>query len=86
MYAPSFLLSLGQGILIPVLPGFAKEEMAASVALVGLVIAARYLGTMVFDVPAGVLVTRLGLRRTMSEDALFRYSAVFLESRRFSVH
>ncbi|MDP7089217.1 MAG: hypothetical protein QGG20_05685, partial [Dehalococcoidia bacterium] len=60
VYAPSFLLSFGQGILIPVLPGFAKEEMAASIGLIGLVIAARYIGTMIFDVPAGILVGRIG--------------------------
>ncbi|MDA1279485.1 MAG: MFS transporter [Chloroflexi bacterium] len=78
MYAPSFLLSLGQGILIPVLPGFAKEEMAASVALVGLVIAARHIGTMAFDVPAGILVSRLGLRRTMTAGViLFGIAAVW---------
>ena len=78
VYAPSFLLSFGQGILIPVLPGFANEEMAASVALVGLVIAARYLGTMAFDVPAGIFVTRLGLRRTMTAGViLFGISAIW---------
>lgn len=65
VYVPSFLLSFGQGILIPVLPGFAKQEMAAAIGLVGLVIAARHIGTMIFDVPAGIFVTRLGLRRTM---------------------
>jgi MFS family permease len=56
---------VGQGILIPVLPGFAKQEMAAAIGLVGVVIAARHIGTMVFDVPAGVLVTRMGMRKTM---------------------
>lgn len=65
VYVPSFLLSVGQGILIPVLPGFAKQEMAATIGLIGVVIAARHIGTMIFDVPAGILVTRLGLRRTM---------------------
>ncbi len=65
VYVPSFLLSVGQGILIPVLPGFAKQEMAAAIGLIGVVIAARHIGTMIFDVPAGILVTRLGLRRTM---------------------
>jgi len=65
VYAPSFLLSVGQGILIPVLPGFASKELGATVAMVGLVISARHIGTMIFDVPAGVLVTRLGLKRTM---------------------
>ncbi len=78
VYAPSFLLSVGQGILIPVLPGFAKEEMAASIGLVGLVIAARHLGTMAFDVPAGIFVTRLGLRRTMTAGVvLFGIAAVW---------
>ncbi|MDE0591742.1 MAG: MFS transporter [Dehalococcoidia bacterium] len=78
VYAPSFLLSMGQGILIPVLPGFAKEEMAATIGLVGLVIAARYIGTMIFDVPAGILVGRLGLRKTMIAGViLFGISAVW---------
>ena len=70
VYAPSFLLSMGQGILIPVLPGFAKEEMAASIGLIGLVVAARYIGTMIFDVPAGILVGRIGLRKTMTAGVL----------------
>ena len=70
VYAPSFLLSIGQGILIPVLPGFAKEEMSASIGLIGLVIAARYIGTMIFDVPAGILVGRIGLRKTMTTGVL----------------
>ncbi len=78
VYAPSFLLSLGQGLLIPVLPGFAKQEMAATIGLVGLVIAARYIGTMVFDVPAGFLVTRFGLRKTMIAGViLFGIAAVW---------
>jgi len=69
---------MGQGILIPVLPGFAKEEMAATIGLVGLVIAARYIGTMIFDVPAGILVGRLGLRKTMTAGViLFGISAVW---------
>lgn len=78
VYAPSFLLSVGQGILIPVLPGFASEEMAATVGLVGLVIAARHIGTMIFDVPAGIMVTRMGLRRTMTLGViLFGISAIW---------
>jgi len=78
VYAPSFLLSMGQGILIPVLPGFAKQEMAATIGLIGLVIAARHIGTMIFDVPAGILVGRLGLRKTMIAGViLFGVSAVW---------
>lgn len=65
VYVPSFLLTVGQGILLPVLPGFAKEEMMATAAMVGVVVAARHIGMMAFDVPAGILVSRFGLRRTM---------------------
>ena len=78
VYIPSFLIAAGQGLLIPVLPGFAKEELAATFAIVGLVLAARYLGTMVFDVPAGILVTRFGLRATMLAGVtLFGIAAVW---------
>ncbi|HIF71956.1 MAG TPA: MFS transporter [Dehalococcoidia bacterium] len=78
VYVPSFLLSVGQGILIPVLPGFAKQEMAAAIGLIGIVIAARHIGTMIFDVPAGILVTRMGLRRTMTAGVvLFGVAAVW---------
>ena len=65
VYAPSFLLSLGQGILIPVLPLFAKDELGASIAMVGIAVAARDLGTMAFDVPAGLLTARLGTKNSM---------------------
>jgi MFS family permease len=65
VYVPSFLLSVGQGILLPVLPGFAAEEMMATAAMVGIVVAARHFGMMAFDVPAGIMVSRVGLRRTM---------------------
>jgi len=56
---------VGQGILLPVLPGFAKEEMAATAVMVGVAVAARHFGMMAFDIPAGIMVSRVGLRRTM---------------------
>ena len=65
VYAPSFLLTLGQGILIPVLPLFARDAFDSNDALIALAVSARHLGTMSFDVPAGMLVGYLGLRRTM---------------------
>jgi MFS family permease len=77
VYAPSFLLSFGQGLLIPVLPEFAIQEFNSTDAMVGLAVAAKALGTMSFDVPAGVLATRFGLRRTMLAGVLlFAISAV----------
>ena len=65
VYAPSFLLAFGQGLLIPVLPIFARDELLATDAMVGLTVGARHIGTLVFDVPAGILVSRFGMWRTM---------------------
>ena len=65
VYAPAFLLAVGQGVLIPVLPVFAKDEFLATEALIGLAVGAKHLGTLAFDVPAGILVSRFGMWRTM---------------------
>ena len=65
VYAPAFLLSIGQGVLIPVLPVFAKDEFFATEVLIGLAVGAKHLGTLAFDVPAGILVSRFGMWRTM---------------------
>ncbi len=51
-------------MLIPVLPTFI-EEMGVGVGLVGLGVSAVLIGTMIFDVPAGILVGRFGHKRTM---------------------
>ena len=65
VYAPAFLLAVGQGVLIPVLPVFAKGEFLATEVLIGLAVGAKHLGTLAFDVPAGILVSRFGMWRTM---------------------
>ncbi len=64
VYAPTFLLSLGQGLLIPTLPFFAKG-LVDSQSLIGLAVAAAGLGTLVADVPVGMALSRLGRRRAM---------------------
>ena len=77
MYAPSFLLSMGQGVLIPVLPIFARDTFQSGDLLVGFAIAARHFGTMGFDVPAGMLINRFGLNRIMITGViLFGISAI----------
>ena len=77
VYAPSFLLSMGQGVLIPVLPIFARDTFQSGDLLVGFAIAARHFGTMGFDVPAGILINRFGLNKTMITGVLlFGVSAV----------
>lgn len=77
VYAPAFLLSVGQGVLIPVLPVFAKDEFMATEILIGLAVGAKHFGTLAFDVPAGILVSRFGMWRTMLLGiALFAVAAV----------
>ena len=64
VYVPSLLLAISQGALIPVLPLYARS-FGISYGLVGLVLAGQALGTLAADVPAGVLLRRLGMRTAM---------------------
>ncbi len=65
VYAPAALLAFGQGVLVATLPLYAST-FGVSYTLVSLAVGAAALGTLVTDVPAGALVGRLGLRRTMT--------------------
>jgi MFS family permease len=64
VFLPNFLFAVGQGAVIPVIALLALE-LGASTALAGAIVALRGLGTMAFDVPAGVLVARVGEKRAM---------------------
>jgi len=65
VYLPSFIFAVGQGAVIPIVALVAKD-LGASVAVAGLVVAGRGLGTLAFDLPAGWLVSRYGERRSMT--------------------
>lgn len=64
VYLPTFIFAVGQGAVIPVV-ALSARDLGASVALAGLAVAVRGIGTMVFDIPAGNLVARVGERRAM---------------------
>ena len=64
VYIPTLLYAVGQGIAIPVVPLFAKD-LGAGLALAGLVVTMRGVGSMIADVPAGLLVSRVGGRGAM---------------------
>lgn len=63
-FLPTLLFGIGQGAVMPVMPLFAKD-LGASVALISLIIALRGVGTMVLDIPAGMMVSKFGERWTL---------------------
>ena len=57
VYGPSLLFSLGEGLLLPLLPLLAIER-GASLSIAGLLYAALMLGQFLGNIPAGALVAR----------------------------
>ncbi len=64
IYLPTFLLSFGQGALIPTLPLYAKS-FNVSLSLIGLAVAIHEVGILIADVPAGILLDRIGRKLSM---------------------
>ncbi|MEM8858736.1 MAG: MFS transporter [Chloroflexota bacterium] len=64
IYLPGFLFSVAQGMIVPVLPLFAKN-LTESFQLIGWVLAADFLGQVLSDIPTGYIMERIGRRRGM---------------------
>ncbi len=64
LYLPAFLFSLSSSLLIPVLPLFA-QGFKVSYGLIGLVLAGESIGMLCGDLPAGMLMRRLGQKNAM---------------------
>jgi len=64
VYLPALIMAFGSGLLIPIMPLYARS-FEASYSLVGVVLAAQGLGTLISDVPAGLLIRRIGHKRVM---------------------
>lgn len=69
VYLPTFLFAIGQGAVIPAIAQFATD-LGATIALAAFIVGLRGIGTMLFDVPAGLLVGRFGERNGMALGAL----------------
>ncbi len=63
-YLPAVLYYSAQGLLLVALPLYANA-LNLPYTLIGVVLAAEALGTLLGDVPAGVLLHRLGTKRAM---------------------
>ena len=64
IYLPAILIAICDGLLIPTLPIYA-DSFGASVAVIGLVLAAEGIGTLIADLPAGRIVSGMRVRDAM---------------------
>lgn len=64
VYLPTGLLAMAQGLLLATLPFYAAD-LGVSLTVVSVIVSAAAIGTLVSDVPAGVVLHRIGLRRSM---------------------
>ena len=78
VYFPTLLFSVGFGAIVPVIALRAVDDLDATVAFAAFVVGLRGIGTMLFDVPAGVLIGRIGERYalTLASIALVGVAAV----------
>ncbi len=64
VYAPTLLFSITTGIMNLILPLYAAD-FGVPYGVVGVIVAADLFGTLIGDVPAGMLMRRLGKKRLM---------------------
>lgn len=64
VYIPTLIIAFGRGMLVPILPSYATS-FDAGYGMVGLVIASQSIGMIIGDIPAGMLMSRLGQRNSM---------------------
>ncbi len=64
VYLPTFLFSVGQGAVMPIIPLYALG-LGASVAMAGFIVGMRGLGLTLFDLPSGLVVSRFGDKGAM---------------------
>ena len=64
LYLPTLMITLGSGLLIPILPLYAAG-FEISYGLIGLILAGEGLGTLIADVPTGMIQRRFGNKQVL---------------------
>ncbi len=76
-FLPTLLFSIGEGAIIPLIP-LVAHDLGASLAIAGLLGGLIMVGTVVGDIPSGVIVNRIGERTAMIWAALLAVIAVLI--------
>ncbi len=76
-YLPALMATLGQGLLVPILPLYAAD-FEIGYLLIGLVLAGEGLGTLIADVPTGLLQRRFGNKQVMMMGLLLKSVTILL--------
>jgi len=76
-YLPALMVTLGQGLLVPILPLFAVD-FDISYGLIGLVLAGEGIGTLIADVPTGMIQRRFGNKQVMMMGILVKALSIVL--------
>ena len=76
-YLPALMVTVGQGLLVPILPLYAAD-FNIGYGLIGLILAGESLGTLVADVPTGMIQRRFGNKQVMMMGLLVKSLSVLL--------
>ena len=77
VYLPSFLVAIGLGAGIPFLPLFA-QDLGADLGLTGLIISFNEFGILLFDLPGGLIISRIGSKKAMVLSGVFSIAVAVL--------
>lgn len=76
-YLPALMVTLGQGLLVPILPLYVAD-FGISYLLIGLVLAGEGIGTLIADVPTGMIQRRFGDKQVMMMGMLIKAVSIGL--------
>ncbi|MCY3780569.1 MAG: MFS transporter [Chloroflexi bacterium] len=76
-YLPALMVTVGQGLLVPILPLYAADFEIGYI-VIGLVLAGEGLGTLIADVPTGLLQRRFGNKQVMMMGLLVKALSILL--------